>query len=462
MSIFEQLRALDDLDELRALRFADTRLPLWPFVRWILASAIQEQALGQQSAFSPTAPRRLTTTAAIVARAALNGPLVGRKRFDVVIKSSSAGLVAKRGERWLDRIVDYFALERPDDTLVLDTAQSDGYRTPRVPPHVRSFDTFDFIAAAASRLRRPRADDVVAVESLLALVQRNAPLAPSPSTIEHVRTTLVYQSLRLSTLRRLYARFFRRTQPRVLLVEDGSYGAFAHVMTWARDAGIATAEPQHGVIARSHLAYNYGERAIADATFARCLPEYLLVYGEIWRAETRTPSSVVVVGCPHFTETAGTSTCAHRHVVIVSQGICTERMVELTTAVARANPTLRCVFRLHPGEVAMRDRYASLATIPNVEISERGDIYPLLRDARAVIGHSSTALVEAAGIGVPVLVADDEGSRAILPPSVGTWFRTTDELLTLVASPPSVAIEPSQFFAPDWRERYRSFILARS
>ena len=461
MSIFEQVRALDDIDELRALCFADTALPLWPFVRWMIASAIQERALGQQAAFSVTTSRSALTTARVVARAALNGPLRGKHRFDVVIKSSSAGLVVKRAERWFDRITDYFALELPDDTLVLDTARDDGYLTPRTPPHVRCFDTFDFIAAAAARLRRVRHADLVAIDALLALVRERTPIPLAEADLARARDALSYQALRLPVLRPLWGRFFARTRPRVLLVEDASYGAFAHVMTWARDAGIATAEPQHGVIARSHLAYNYGDGAVADARFARCLPRYLLVYGEAWRAETRTPSVVVVIGCPHFTETAGVATASvDAPIVTVSQGICTERMVELTTAVARANPGRRCVFRLHPGEVAMRERYASLASLRNVEVSHGGDIYPLLRAARVVVGHSSTALVEAAGIGASVLVADDDGSRAILPHSVGTWFRTSGELLALVASPPVAAIEPAQFFAPDWRERYRSFILA--
>src|SRR5689334_9502793 len=52
LSIYEELRALDDLDEPRTLRFASTGLPLWPYVRWIAFSAAADHVLGLQPAFA--------------------------------------------------------------------------------------------------------------------------------------------------------------------------------------------------------------------------------------------------------------------------------------------------------------------------------------------------------------------------------------------------------------------------
>ena len=73
-----------------------------------------------------------------------------------------------------------------------------------------------------------------------------------------------------------------------------------------------------------------------------------------------------------------------------------------------------------------------------------------------MVGHSSKALVEAAGIGLPVFVLDDAMSRATLPADVGAWFATADELVARVQTPPSAP--PQRFFAPGWRDRYRAFI----
>jgi hypothetical protein len=458
VSIFEELRALDDVDEARTLRFSSSDLLLWPFVRWTALSAALDQIHGLQAPFA-TRRRTVVQQAELVARSAFRGPLSVRRPFDIVIVASSGGLVLQREGKWFDRINDYFAMELPDRTLVLDSGIHGGYKTPRFPPHVRCFDTFDIRAGLSARLRRPDGSDLAAIERLLGFIREHFPVAPSSAELERIRAQLIHWAVRLPRLHGWYARFFDRVRPRVILVEDASHGAFAHVCTWARAAGIATAEPQHGVISRSHLAYNYGDAARADDTFASCLPRHLLLYGEFWRDQVRSPSEIVIAGCPHFSETARPAARSSPGTVLtISQGICTEVMVRLTTAVARRFPDRRCVFRVHPGEVAFPERYRSLTEIANVEISERGDIYQQLRDAGVVIGHSSMALVEAAGVGLPVLVFDDETSRAHLPRDVGTRFHTVDELLLLVESPPPITSDPERFFAAGWRERYRSFI----
>jgi hypothetical protein len=205
------------------------------------------------------------------------------------------------------------------------------------------------------------------------------------------------------------------------------------------------------VIARSHLAYNYGS---FDATY---LPKYLLLYGEIWGEGLRTPSKQVVIGSPHFSETA-LGSMAQETVLTISQGIRTAALVELTLAVAKRFPDRQCVFRVHPGELAFPERYAALRGIPNVQISEGGDIYQHLRRARVVIGHSSMALYEAAGMGLSVLILDDDASRINTPADLGTWFSSADALLPLVDTPPPTRTNPERFFARDWRARYRSFI----
>jgi hypothetical protein len=457
VSIFEELRALDDIDELRGPRFA-SGIPLWPLIRWFATSAALERVHGLQVPFATGRPRGARELVALVARALVKSPLLVRRSFDVVIASNSGGLVVQREGRWFDRINDYFAGELPDRTLVLDTLVH-GAKQPRYVPHVRYNDAFDILAGIGARLRRPRDADLAAIESVLAAIRAHFPVALDAAALASVREQLTSWAARLPFFHDLYRRFFDRVQPRVMLIQGASHGALAHVCTWARAAGIITAEPQHGIISRSHLAYNYGTRSLADGDFARCLPQHLLVYGEFWGGQVRSASAIDVIGCPHFSETARRRRATGDNVLVVSQGICTDLMVRLTTAIAQRFPKRRCVFRVHPGELAFRERYASLAKLANVELSERGDIYDQLAAASAVVGYSSMALVEACGLGLPVFVYDDETTRAYLPRQVGTRFRSADELLGLLVLPTPADLDPNAFFAADWRERYRDFVM---
>jgi len=457
VSIFEELRALDDIDELRGPRFT-SGIPLWPLIRWFATSSALERVHGLQTPFATNRPRPVRELVAVVARALARSPLLVRRPFEIVIASNSGGLVMQREGRWFDRINDYFAGELPDRTLVLDTLLH-GAKQPRFVPHVRYIDAFDVLAGIGARLRRPRDVDLTAIDRVMATIRTRFPVPLDAAALASIRAQLASWAARLPFFHDLYRRFFDRVRPRVMLIQGASHGALAHVCTWAHAAGIVTAEPQHGVISRSHLAYNYGAGALADPDFARCLPEHLLVYGEFWAGEVRSASAIDVIGCPHFSETARPARPTGDDVLVVSQGICTDLMVRLATAIAARFPTRRCVFRLHPGELAFRERYASLAGIANVELSERGDIYEQLAAASVVVGYSSMALVEACGLGLPVLVYDDETTRAYLPRQVGTRFRSTDELLAHLVAPAPSEIDPKAFFAPDWRERYRAFVM---
>lgn len=452
MSIFEELRALDNLDEAQSLRFT-SGLPLWLYVRWIAFMAAQDQALGLQTGFAPSPAAAVRQRAELLLRSQLQGPSTVRRTFDIVFVSSSGGLVIQKEGRWFDRINDYCVVEQDDRTLVLDMALHGAYKRPRFPRHVRCYDTFDIRAGLRARVGSVAADQA-AIDRMLRFCKTRFPVALDGSVIERLRGVLTHWALRLPLLHASWQRFFERVRPRVMLIEGGSYGALSHLCQWAADAGVQTAELQHGVISWSHLAYNYG----AD-TFAPFLPRHLLLYGEIWKRETRTPSELSVVGCAHFTETAPRAGGGpDGPILVVSQGICTELMVRLTTLLARRYRKRKLIFRLHPGEVAFKERYASLLSIDNVEISGSGDIYALFARASMIVGHSSTALIEACGIGLPVFVFDDETSRATIAGNVGTWFKTDAELVDLVGAPPVTALRASDFFAPNWRANYRDFI----
>jgi hypothetical protein len=455
--VTDELLAFDDQPELLSFRFGFDALLLWPFARWFLRNEAVDQALGLQAAHATGEPRTLAQRLGYVARSALLNPLTVRRTFDVVLFGTSAGVVVQKEGRWFDRINDYFALER--DSLVIDGSYRGNYRHPRFPPHVRCHDGFWLSAAIAGRLKRASDKDRQTISRFMQFVDERFPAKLSTESRSVVERDLLSWAAMLPILHSLYHRFFERVHPRLILVEDGSYGRNGHLFAWARAHGIVTAEPQHGVIVPIHLAYNYGAKLRQHPDLLRQLPEHLLMYGNYWAAQIRTPSKPVIVGSPHFTTRASELTERNpRDIVIVSQGDRTDIMVQLAETLARRLPDRSIVYRLHQGEVPFRERYQRLETIANVRISNSGDIYSCYRDAELVVGHSSTALFEAAGLSLPILVHDDETSRLYIPEGLGVRFQTVEELVERAragSTPPSNA---GDFWARDWRANYRAFL----
>jgi hypothetical protein len=462
VSVFDDLLAFDDLPELADFRFSSGGLLAFPFVRWGLYCAALAQALGEQPAHAPVERPARREQADFLLRAVVENPLRVDRTFDIALFASSAGTVLQRQERWFDRINDYFALEYPEQTLVVDAAYRGRYKRPRVPPHVRAGDALPLAAALLGRLARPNAGDEAMIARLGGFLRQRFPVELPEAAHEDARKVLLSVCAKLPFLHALYHRFFDRVRPKILLVEEGSYGAWGHLLSWARAAGIVTAEFQHGLVGPGHIAYNHGEARRRDDEFARQLPEHLLLYGQYWAEQVRTPSHKVVVGWPHLSRSVSNHRARPRpadpSILIVSQGHVTRRMVELTQALSVRLPGHRFVFRLHPGEAPFLERYAGLARFPNVRISDRGDIFDCFLDACAVVGHSSTALVEALALGLPTFVLDDASSRLIVPPRLGVRFSAVDELAAALFAPPRPDPWSEGLLAADWQRNYRAFV----
>lgn len=460
--LIDDLLAFDATEELLSFRFRFAGMLMWPFVRFRLYRMAVQGDLGWQPAHAASEARTLLQRADYIARTALSNPLTVGRPFDIVICGSGAGVVVERDGRWFDRINDYFAVEYPDDTLVVDSSFRRTYRHPRHPAHLRRHDGLPLLAGAIAKVATIGAGDEAASGELLRLVHERFP-APLPAgALEEIRAQLRYLATRLPYLHWFYRRFLRRVRPRILFVEDGHYGGSAHLLAWARDEGIVTAEFQHGLIAKSHLAYNYGERIRTSTEYRKYLPQHLLLYGTYWKEQVRTPAEPVVIGAPHFSarkeELVARAPTATRNVLVISQGDCTERMVSLTETLAGLLPQRRFVFRLHPAEVPFVERYQRLRAIANVAISDSGDLYDCFPGADAVIGPASTAMFEAAGCDIPIFIDDNRTSDLFVPPDLGRRFSSAASLAPLLGSKPQPASPGQRYFADDWQASYRAFV----
>ena len=237
----------------------------------------------------------------------------------------------------------------------------------------------------------------------------------------------------------------------------------SHILSWAHARGIVTGEFQHGQNDPTNSAYNLGPGLLTNDEFSNLRPRYLLLYGRAFCERVRTGSQSVVIGNPHFDSRARAFRSLPRppaqKVLVVSQGTHTHVLVALTGELARRCPDRLFMFRLHPGEVPFRERYQRLEGIPNVEISTRGDIYDCLAVASAVVGHSSTTLFEAVGLGLPAFIYQDEASRLMVPDGLGEWFTSVDDLISLLLSP-RLPSSGDAYFAGDWQSRYREFVAS--
>lgn len=167
----------------------------------------------------------------------------------------------------------------------------------------------------------------------------------------------------------------------------------------AHAEGIPVVELQHGTIYSAHSAYNLPQRN------ERYAPDYLFAWGEHWAGQTRNFAlkRTLCTGYPALEYLLANNPPrikeGARKILFISQGTIgaelSRRAVELRAQLPGTRYEI--VYKLHPNETkTWRGLYpwlvdSEVKVVSNSETS----VYELFRDASAVVGVYSTAVIEA-------------------------------------------------------------------
>lgn len=444
-------------------RFSFQDMLMWPFIRWTFMSSALERNFGFSTTNAPAPIMSGAAKAAYLFSVWKHRPTAGLRPFDVLWFTSAIGVVVQKAGKWFGRVNDYLVALHPEGSLVIENSHEKKFKLPRAVPHIRFHDYLRVRAAALAKLSGGASDsDRKRIGELIGRIRRTSPIPLEDTLYASMESALIALAAKLPHLHSGYARLFRETRPKILFLEDASYGGQSYLIKWAKQAGIKTAEFQHGVVVPAHLAYNFGEAAF-EPPYREYLPDFLLTHGAFWSGNARMPAAKVEIGNPHFSTKLEESAKnapgpVKRRLLIVSQADVTEWLVRLTLEIAAAAPDLNIVFRLHPAEAAFEDRYRSLQGVSGITISKSGDIYELIHSSEWIVGVSSTVLFEAAGLRKPVFVYDTPQAALYIPRNFGTWFRDVPDLLALISASGAEAAGSDRIWAGNWADNFRRFL----
>lgn len=412
----EALIALeDDAPDVLFATFPGTNTYLWPHLRMDFAQAAAEVELN-----SIAVPR--TYSRAEAYRRLLGAYLPNRSStrairtpsdYCYVVGGVTTHVTEEGEENWL---VDAFARARtPQSVVIQDRAFPHGRRTRVKFPHTFSFDAALARVDVATRLSPLSSEAVAAVSRVISGATERFGFFLDPERVARIERAAIYRLARIRHLETQYARLLDRVQPRVVVMEDASYGGRASVISMMKDRGIRVLEPQHGWIGPSHGAYNFGS-VMSTPELKKTLPDVLLTFGDFWTSSVRHPAEVVSVGKPYLEEKArDLPVLAERpqDFLVVSSVAEPQRMAEFTLALRDAlGSGWRVLFRAHPSERAtVEERYPELVAARGVDFDYDPDVYSVLRRVRGVVGVASTVLYEALVMGCHVFVKDSPFSR---------------------------------------------------
>ncbi len=455
------LTQIDDDPGLLEFVFYGDSLHLWPLVRWEVLNRLRAREdssyrYGHERAGRPSLRDMMRYAWFVIRRS----PLRIRGEYRYLIMTTAIASTEKVEGRYFNRLDDYYALARPDQTLIIEASHQMRIHEPRYPPHLAYRDVIKIRAAVAGALRRVPRRDARSIAAFCEYLQRRYP-ALTGGDIQQLGGYLAVLRRRLPTYERLYKKLLLRLRPRLLLLNCACYGIDAYLMRWSRELGITVGEIQHGSITEHHIAYNHSP-LMCSAPMRGYLPDYLLLYGSAWARVMTNGIRKVIVGNPHLESMSSRYPHDPRgRVLIVSQWTLTKEFLAIAIALAgRLGKGLRVVLRPHPAELLSVSQQEQLAGA-GVEIDRDVNLYRSMASAVCVVGCYSTALFEARGIGLPVFVLANSYSSYRIFELIGHKFSDAEQLQRLVSSETALGaggVASEELWQPGWASRYGSFL----
>ena len=202
-----------------------------------------------------------------------------------------------------------------------------------------------------------------------------------------------------------------RTNPKVI-VEICSYEIFRQIANIiAKEKNIPTIEFQHGTMGRYHIAYNFIKKL-----YIKSFPDYIFVWGNYWKDNTHFPindKNVIITGFPYFENQLSIRKDIKKEkaILFISQGTIGEKLAEVAFELADKMINYQVIFKLHPSEVSLANRYNLLKNKKNILVLQDPKIllYDLFAKCEYQVGVYSTALIEGLGFGLKTIMVKLQG-----------------------------------------------------
>ena len=469
LKIKEKLFEFEKNPELLEFKFEFDNILMWPFVRYVIfqgviAKELQLQAQSSNFSDKETSSKKekiITFFAPFI----LN-PFFRRKEYSILVLNWTSNIEGiKEGKRYFNKRDDYFGGIFPKETLFLEQTLKGKFRYPRVHGNVLSRDCIDIMGKIVRRIIKPTDIDKKRIHDHIEFIKTHFPYKIDPEKLTDIKSILLSNSVKLKTKKILYKSLLKSIKPKLVFVQNSTYGPTGYLVKWIKEFGIKTAELQHGTITKGHIGYNFNDDLINNTEYQKYIPDYLLTFGEFWNLQTNTCSKKITIGNPHFSKIMKgfarkeKSLNSYRVITVISQWTIAKQLIRFTIELSKLleNSNIKIIFRLHPTENEHDSKYQVIKMQSNIKISSSGDVYSLFNESDYIVGCYSTVLYEAAAFGNPIFIYNNELSKMWIPKELGIWIKNAQELVNNLNIKTNIN-EFSYYWNPNWEKNYRKFI----
>jgi len=433
----------------------DKGFPLYLMVRYRLLQGMINKRFSLSNPHLPLS-QPLVAVLKYLIKSLVNSPLFIKKKKILIF---SSGVVSVKGNDGIfyNRLYQNFVDQYPDEVGLIEASNKRAYSKPK-KTKVFYRDLLDIFIFIYSHFKKPSHIECQTVNDFKDYLSagRQSDLGADFNKV------VLKQISKYRAGYSLYRLFFSLKKPKLVLVEDASYGGYAYIVKAAQDLGIKVAEYQHGYIGLNHPAYNFNLDNLPNDIYG-FFPSIFLTHGEHWVKNCKVPAEKIAVGYPDLLNRIkiyGDKSFPKESnsILFISGGTIPEKLSSFIGDFISLNPGSKVYLRPHPSErPEVKKRYDSL--INKGVIIDVGDLYTVLSASDVVVSFSvSTVLYEAIFFTKKIYLVDDDYANFYEPNSPFLRFDTPESLTDQIQSEAKIDITPDYFWANNPEQRFNDFL----
>ncbi len=450
-------------DAVQQCRFEETEILMWPLVKWQVYLAIWNDSLEEQIG-SETSTKKNSGASKVgySLKTILNRPKSWPIKDTQTLFISGAQSYHKIEGQWISGLWDgFFRLLSQSGVVVMQTALQNQYRFSTHIKHV----SLDYITLKAGLLSKimGRVDkrDLETIQTFSGLIAQHFNL--NEANLSVVQNTLRRFSEKLPFLKKEWKNILKKTQCKVLFLEDACYQQNSFLIKWSKEEGVKVVELQHGIIPENSPNYNQSEALCNHQEYTQYFPNYLLTWGTYWSDKISLPSSVIEIGNIKLAKERAArmnskwKKKSRKKILVFYDDLLKSVLLEFSAQTRGGDYDIYLKF--HPRQSLWNcpiEIEAEFRLFDHVYIEEKSNLYKALEDVDSVVGKCSTALLESAALGIPMFYHGE----GLIDARFGTSFKTSEHLTELLTNHPLTPLslaDMESVFKSDWQDAFIRF-----
>ena len=457
--LFDDLLKVEDNKELFQYKFHKMNVPIWFYVRNEVFREVIDSEFSQSDPRVLSKKRTLFEMLKYFYLTIIKNPFFANSA-DIYFFGSDVVNIKQEGE-FINRLYQDFYEISPNKTQILESSTMRSYQRPKKNKTIYYSDFLELMTIFLSKFSRVKKEDKKSISQLITLLKNNMKYkALDDLYFIKLEKLLWIISTRVKASSFIYKCLFKIKKPKLIILEDASYGSMGHIILLARELGIKTAEYQHGYIGLSHRAYNHNLKHKENQQY---FPDYFLDYGKYWGSQCRIFSKKISIGSPNIIKTLENYTVEKndlKTILFISGGTSPQEITELIIDLEKDSQfkNYKILFRPHPAERAFLDERYSILRDLNIEI-HNDNLYDALVSVDYVISDGvSTVLYEALYFMKKIYMMNTRFTSFYESNSIFPIFDTSSELKTLILKNIEVEQDKNDIWDKDWKNNYQNFI----